>query len=288
MLIHLNGRLVPEGEAVVSVFDRGFLFGDGVFESMRAYHGRVFRPRQHLERLARSAALVGLEGPLEAGSLEAWIDALLQANRLEDARVRLTLTRGGGRPGDYVGGEGPPTLVISAAPFAGLDAAVVDSGVAVTVASRRAIPAECLDPAIKSTSRIVSVLARREASRRGAFETLLLDARGRLTEGTSSNLFVVAGKGLLTPAVSGGALPGVTRAAVLEVAAASGLTVSEADLPFAALDTADEIFLTNTSWQVLSVVQVDGRRVGTGRPGPVTLDLLARYRDLVRRECPGA
>lgn len=288
MLIHLNGRLVPEGEAVVSVFDRGFLFGDGVFESMRAYHGQVFRLRQHLDRLARSAATVGLEGLPAAASLETAVAELLEVNRLEDARLRLTLTRGAGRPGDYVGAEGPPTLVISAASFAGLAAAVVDAGVMVTVSSRRAIPAECLDPAIKSTSRIALVLARREASRHGAFETLLLDARGHLTEGTSSNLFVVAGTELLTPAAPGGALPGVTRAAVLEVAAAAGLAVREADLPSAILETADEMFLTNTSWQVLPVVQVDARRVGMGRPGPITRDLLARYRDLVRRECPGA
>lgn len=288
MLIHLNGRLVPEGEAVVSVFDRGFLFGDGVFESMRAYHGRVFRLPRHLDRLARSAAIIGMEGLPAAASLEAAVVELLRSNRLEDARLRLTLTRGAGRPGDYVGAEGPPTLVISAAPFAGLAAAVVDSGVAVTVAARRAIPAECLDPAIKTTSRIASVLARREASRKGAFETLLLDAGGHLTEGTSSNLFVVAGQDLLTPAAPGGALPGVTRAAVLEVAAEAGLALRETDLPSTLLETSDEIFLTNTSWQVLPVVQVDGRRVGSGRPGPVTLDLLARYRELVRRECPGA
>jgi len=288
VLINLNGRLVPEQEGVVSVFDRGFLFGDGVFESMRAYDGRVFRLPQHLNRLERSAALVGLEGGPAGARLATAIGELLSVNRLGDARLRLTLTRGEGRPGDYIGTVGPPTLVISASPFAGLDGALVDAGVPVTIASRRAVPADCVDPAIKSISRMASVLARREASESGAFETILVDATDRLTEGTSSNLFLVTGGGrLLTPAAPGGALPGVTRAAVLEVAAAAGLEIREADLPVGLLGAADEVFLTNTSWEVLPVARVDGRPVGHGRPGPVTRNLLARYRDLVRRECRG-
>jgi branched-subunit amino acid aminotransferase/4-amino-4-deoxychorismate lyase len=150
------------------------------------------------------------------------------------------------------------------------------------------MPAECLDPAVKSTSRIVSVLARREAQQRGAYEALLLDAGGGLTEGTASNIFVVENGVVRTPSADGGALPGVTRAAVIEAAGEAGLAVVEGPLPAQSLDHATEAFLTNTSWEVLSVIAVDGRPIGAGRPGPVARDLRARYRAMVRRECGGA
>jgi branched-chain amino acid aminotransferase len=283
--IHLNGRLVDEGEAVVSIFDRGFLFGDGVFESMRAYGARVFRLPRHLDRLARSADLVGIVDRPSAGDLSRAVAEVLEANALRDARIRLTLTRGPGRPGDYVGADGPSTVVISATPFAGIESRLFEEGVSIVLSSRQAIPAGAIDPAIKSISRIASVLARREAHQAAAFESVLLDARGSLTEGTASNIFLVRGDRLLTPASEGGALPGVTREAVLQVAVGAALEILEQDLPAALLREVDEIFLTNTSWEVLPVVRVDGDRVADGRPGPVALGLLARYRDLVRLEC---
>jgi branched-chain amino acid aminotransferase len=288
VFVLVNGRRVPESAAVIPVFDRGFLFGDAVFESMRAHAGTVFRLGQHLERLARSAALLGFEQVPDAASLAADVRDVLEANGLEDARVRLTLSRGMGRPGDYVGVEGSPTRVVSASRFSGLDPALYASGVRAAIAARRAVPPECLDPAVKTTSRIVSVLARREAQVRGAYEALFLDAAGHLTEGTASNLFLVASGTLRTPSSASGALPGVTRAAVLEAAAAAGLPIAEDAVPVSALETADELFLTNTSWEVLPVVEVDGRPIGAGVPGPVARDLLARYRALVRRECGGA
>jgi branched-subunit amino acid aminotransferase/4-amino-4-deoxychorismate lyase len=142
-----------------------------------------------------------------------------------------------------------------------------------------------LDAAIKTTSRLSAVLARREAARAGAFEAALLDAAGRLTEGTTSNIFLVKKGRLLTPAADGAALPGVTRAVVLEAAHAAGMPVEERPLPAALLGEADEIFLTNTSWEVLPVTRVDGRPAGGGKPGPLSARLLAGYRDQVRREC---
>jgi branched-chain amino acid aminotransferase len=288
VLVHLNGRLVDETAAVVSVFDRGFLFGDAVFESMRALDGRIFRLDRHLARLERSADLVGITGMPARADLARAVEELLEANRLRDARLRLTVSRGRGRPGDYVGSEGPLTQVISASPFSGPDLALFDTGVPIVVAPRRAVPAEVLDPAIKSTSRIVAVLARREARDCGAFEAIFLDAAGHLTEGTASNLFLVRDRRLLTPASPGGALPGVTRAAVIEVAGEAGLAVIEDRLPADLLPAADEIFLTNTSWEVLPVAAVDGRRVAGSCPGPITRDLLGRYRALVARECASA
>ncbi len=267
------------------MFDRGFLFGDAVFESMRAYGGRVFRLGRHLDRLADSARLIALTSLPPADRLSAAVTRLLEANQLRDARVRLTVTRGPGRPGDYGGVDGAPTCVISAAPFAGLEARHYTDGVALTVASRRAIPAEALDPSIKSTSRLASVLTRREALARSAFEAVLLDASDHLTEGTASNLFLVRDRMLSTPASASSALPGVTRAAVLEAAAEAGIPAAEARLPVRALSESAEVFLTNSSWEVLPVTRVDDRAVGDGRPGPVTAELLRRYRALVAREC---
>jgi branched-chain amino acid aminotransferase len=285
VLVLVNGRAVDESAATVRISDRGFLFGDAIFESMRACAGKVFRLERHLDRLERSAVLVEFAGLPARALLEAEVAEVLAANRLLEARLRLTITRGGGRAGDYVGVEGPPTRVLIATPYVGLDESVVEAGVRVCLASRRAVPPECLDPAVKTTSRIVPVLARREAQRRGAFEALLLDATGGVTEGTASNVFVIEDGVLRTPSAEGGALPGVTRAAVIEVAAEAGLAVVEAPLPPARFASASEVFLTNSSWEILPVVAVDERPIGPGRPGPVTRDLLTRYRALVRREC---
>lgn len=286
--IHLNGRLVAESEARVSVFDRGFLYGDGVFESMRAVEGRVFRQDRHLERLRRSASGIGLELPMPPGGFAAAIRDLLEANCLGDARIRVTVTRGAGRPGEYVEAEGPATVVISAAGFAGIDPALHQKGVAVAIPPRRQIPPESLDPAIKSISRLSSVLARREARDKGAFEAILLDGDGNLTEGTASNLFLVLGRRLATPPVPAEGLPGITREAVIELALPASIPVTEELLPARLLLSADEAFLTNTSWEVLPVVGVDGRPIGGGTPGPVARDLLGRYREVLRRECGAA
>lgn len=288
MLVHLNGRLIEETEATVSVFDRGFLFGDGVFESLRACAGGFFRLERHLDRLERSCALAGITGVPSRAVLSAELSQLLAANRLTEARVRLTVTRGAGRPGDYVAVLGPPTRVATASPFGGIAPEVRQAGVGVRLASGRAIPASALDPAIKTTSRLFAVLARREAAHHGAFEALLLDGAGRITEGTASNLFVVREGRLTTPPALGGALPGVTRHAVLEIASLSGIAADEAPITADDLRAADEIFLTNTSWEVLPVVQVDGGPAGGGRPGPLTSRLEDLYRDLMRRECGAA
>ncbi len=285
MWVHVNGRLVEEPQALLSVFDRGFLFGDGIFESMRSVGGVVFREGRHLERLARSAAGIDLVLPVPASDLSAATREVLDRNRLPDARIRITVTRGPGRPGDYVGAEGPPSVVIAATRFAGLDPALYRDGVRVAVARRRQIAPAALDPAIKSIARLTSVLARREAAQAGAFEAILLDEAGHLTEGTASNLFLVHGGRLRTPPVPAGGLPGITRAAVVELARQASIGCAEEALPAALLGTADEVFLTNTSWEVLPVIAINARPVGAGAPGPVTRRLRDGYRELVRLEC---
>ncbi len=285
MWVHLNGRLVPDDEARVSVFDRGFLYGDGIFESMRAVGGVVFRQERHLQRLRRSADAIDLDlSPVSSG-LRSAVGELLDANRLRDARIRITVSRGSGRPGEYVEASGPATVVISAVSFESLDPALYRVGVRVAIPGRRQVPPEVLDPAIKSTSRLGSVLARREARDRGALEAVLLDAAGHLTEGTVSNFFLVVEGRLLTSPTPAGGLPGITREAVIERARAAGIEVSEESLPAGLLGKAREAFLTNTSWEVVPVVQVDDRRIGDGIPGPITRALLDSYRELLRQEC---
>ena len=285
MYVHLNGRMVEEADARITVFDRGFLYGDGIFETMRAAAGSIFRFERHFERLRGSADRIGLALPVGAAGLLADCGTLLRANGLREARLRVTVTRGPGRPGDYVGAPGPATRVITAAPFVPLDPALAAAGVAVALVSRRQPAADVIDPSIKSTSRLHLVLARREATASGAFEAILLDAAGRLAEGTASNLFLVRAGRLLTPPAPGVGLPGVTREAVLELAQAAGIGVSEESLPAAVLFDAEEAFLTNTSWEVLPVTRADGRQVGNGRPGAVTVLLRERYRALVEKEC---
>jgi branched-chain amino acid aminotransferase len=285
VFVHLNGRIVDEAEALVPVTDRGFLYGDGIFETMRAAHGVIFRFARHARRLRASAERIGLERPVDEAALRAECDALLRVNGLRDARLRVTVTRGPGRPGDYVGAPGPATRVITAAPFAPVDPVLAEAGVAVVLASRRQPPADVIDPSVKSTSRLHLVLARREAAARGAFEAILLDGGGRLAEGTASNLFLVRRGALLTPPAPGTGLPGVTREAVFDLAREAGIGVSEEDLPVALLFEADEAFLTNTTWEVLPVTRADGRAIGGGRPGPVAALLRARYRALVEAEC---
>ncbi len=287
MWIHLNGRLVDEAEARIPVFDRGLLFGDGIFETMRSVAGRIFRLGRHLGRLERSARLIGLALPWQPARAGALLGELLEANGLKEARIRLTITRGPGRPGDYLAAEGPPTVIATAAPFTPLGTGLYESGVRVAIADRRAVPGSAIDASIKSISRLASVLARREARAKGAFEAILLDADGCLTEGTASNLFLVERGGLATPPVPAGGLPGITRETILELARSADLRAREEPLPAERLSAAEEAFLTNTSWEVLPVTRVDGRSIGEGRIGPVTLDLLARYRDLLRRECSG-
>lgn len=288
MQVLLNGRPVDEAAATIPIHDRGFLFGDALFESMRAYAGRVFRLDQHLLRLAQGAAIAGFDAMPPGDLLAREVGEVLALNQLREARVRLTVTRGPGRPGDYVGVDGPPNRIVQASAFAGPDPSHLRDGVRVSVAARRAVPAACLDPSIKTTSRMVSVLARREAAAAGAFEAILLDGRGEVTEGTASNVFLVERGGIVTPPVAGTALPGVTRAAIMEAAATAGLRATEEPVTRERLLGAEEIFLTNSSWEVMPVTSVDAALVGGGRPGPIARRLLEGYRALVRRACAGA
>jgi branched-chain amino acid aminotransferase len=283
--VWLNGELVPAADAKISVFDRGILLGDGVYETLRVHHRRIFRWSEHRSRLERSLSAAGIVLPYPTAALEEAIGACVGANHLPDARVRITMTRGEGDPGfDLMPGTLPNTI-IAASPWRPVPRERYDAGVAAITATIRQTGSDSLDPALKSISRIHLVLARMEATRLGAQEAILLGSDGMAREGTASNLFIVKDGRLVTPAVESGILEGVTRAIVLEQARRSGMAWAEGAISQADLQSAEEIFLTNTSWGALPVGLLDAKPVGLGKAGMVAREMGRRITELVEREC---
>lgn len=280
--IWLNGRLVLAAEARVSAFDHGLLYGHGVFETMRAYRGRVFRLRAHLERLTDSARVLEITLP-PRGELERAVSAVLEANRLNDARIRLTLTGGEGSARPVVPAPGPATLVVAASPLAPLDAAVWEHGYQLCVAKTRRHSGSPLTR-IKTTNYLENLLAHAEAVRQSADDAILLNERGDVTECCLSNLFIVRDKRVVTPSLDCGLLPGITRAAVLEVAAGCGISASEERVTLEQVAGANEVFVTNSIVEVLPVTALEGKRIGDGVPRSTTRRLANEYKQLVARE----
>lgn len=282
-LVYLNGKLLPSSQAWLSPFDHGFLYGYGLFETMRAYSGRVFRLAQHLDRLKRSVAFMGLTEKLAHYDLARAVSDTIQANHLSDARVRLTVSAG---PGEVVPDPdrcGEPTVFVIARPYTPLSHQVYERGFRACLSSLRR---DSLSPLsrLKSCSYLLSVLARREAELAGADEALLLNEKGELTEGSISNLFIVSGGMVLTPSLEGGILPGITRETVLELASSLGTKVLERRLVPGDLFQAEEAFLTNSLLEIMPLTMVDSKPVGSGHPGPLTRKLMSAYRQLVLAE----
>jgi branched-chain amino acid aminotransferase len=286
MWVYLNNRFVKDRDAKVSVFDRGFLYGDGVFETVRAYHGTLFRLEDHLRRLEQSARLIGLALPIKRAGLERIAYRALARNRLKQAILRITVSRGVG-PLQPERNRRRPTLVVTARPLPDYPPSLYRKGAAVILSSvRRNLP-EALDPRIKSANFLNNLLALREAQARGAVEAILLNHRGELTEGSVTNLFFIHRGVIHTPSIEVGILPGVTRQAVLELAKAMRLTTRTGFYKPDHLYHSRECFLTNTSLELLPVVRVNHRTVGTGRPGPLTRRLQEAFRKMVEEETYG-
>jgi branched-chain amino acid aminotransferase len=280
MKVYLDGKLVPKEQAVVSVFDHGFLYGDGVFEGIRVYEGNVFRLKEHIDRLYESARTIALEIPLSpAEMIQATVDTVA-ANEKKDAYIRLVVSRG---PGDL--GIDPAkcrraTVVIIVDSIALYPQELYDKGVSLVTSSVRRIPIESLDPRIKSLNYLNNILAKLEAKNAGCPEAVMLNHQGYVAECTADNLFMLKSGHLKTPDLMQGALGGITRAAVLELARKRGVATSETVLALHDLYNADECFLTGTGAEVVPVVAIDGRRIGSGKPGTTTLQLLADFREL--------
>jgi len=274
MWIFLNDKFVKEEEAVVSVFDHGFLYGDGVYETLRSYGNRVFMRDQHIARLFRSANAIGLTIPLP---MTAWPDLLHQAmhrngvgNAKQDAYIRITVSRGVGEIGLDPALCPTPTVVMMAKPLVSPAPRLYEEGVSLIVAKTRRNLPSALSPHIKATNFLNNILAKREAIAAGAFDSLLLNWQDHLTECTVSNLFFVTTGRLHTPAVECGILDGITREIVLRLARERHLPVEEGRFTVEQLRRADECFLTNTSMEIMPVTSIDRHTIGTGKPGPVT------------------
>lgn len=283
-VIYLDGELVPEEQARLSVFDHGILYGDGVFEGIRLYNGRVFRLDAHIDRLYRSAHAILLTMPLNKEQMEVALLRTVRANELRDGYVRLVVTRGVGDLGLDPKECKNPTVFIIADTIELYPEEKYREGLKVITCSTRRNISDALDPAIKSLNYLNNILAKIETNQAGADEGLLLNAEGYVAEATGDNVFMVNGKRLTTPPVSAGALDGITREVVMGLAREAGLDVEEGLFRLTAVYNADESFLTGTAAEVVPVREVDGRVIGSGKPGPVTGMLRERFAEYVRQE----
>ncbi len=280
MRVWINGKLVPARRATVSAFDRGFLYGDGVYETLRAYAGIPFHLMEHYARLRHSCAGLGIRCPFSLEGFRRALISTLRANRLKDAVLRLTVSRGAGPVRLNPAGFHHPTSVILPRPLpsrATRERARA-KGVSVAIVGVRRNSREALDPQIKSSNFLNNILALREALRAGADEALMLNHAGQLTEATTANVFIVRRGVLLTPALEAGLLEGVTRGLVLSLARRARVPVRESALLPRDLLAADEAFLTNTTQEITPLVRVrwadrGWRRIGAGRPGSMTTRL---------------
>jgi branched-chain amino acid aminotransferase len=282
--VSIDGALVGPEDAKISVFDRGFLYGDSVFEVYRTYSGRPFRQWEHLERLARSAERVFIELPVDLETLAREVGDALDASGLMDAYVRLIVTRGSGPLVLDPSTAESPTRVIIVAPVTAPDPSLYATGVKV-VTVRHARPTDLTAAAgAKASNYLANLLAQREARAKDAHEAIFVAPNGDLLEGATSNLFVVRDGLLATPSLDMGILGGITRAMVIEAAKRAGLVCVEGSIAQEALSDAAEAFITSSIREVMPVVRVDDDTIGTGLPGPITRRLHEEYRALIREE----
>ena len=281
-VVYINGQWLGKDQATVSVFDHGLLYGDGVFEGIRAYEGKIFRLREHLERLYDSAKAIWLTIPIDLDALAALHVEGVERAGLADCYIRTVVTRGVGDLGLDPRKCKDPTVFIIFDKIALWPEERYKEGLAVVTASTPTPHRESLSPRVKSLNYLPHILAKVEGIVANADEVLMLDAAGFVAEGSGSNLFIVRRNEVITPAPHSGILRGVTRDAVMELARASGRDVKETILNRFDVYTADEVFFTGTGAEIIHARVVDGRRIGDGGAGPVTTDLRARFRGLVR------
>ena len=284
MLIYLNGKLVPKEEAKVSVFDHGFLYGDGVFEGIRIYNGRIFKLKEHIERLYASAHAIDLKPPLTQEELLQATVETVRANNLGDGYIRIVISRGEGDLGLDPKKCPNPTVVIIADKIAIYPEEVYKKGMKIiTVSTRRNSP-QALNPNIKSLNYLNNILAKIEANRANVPEAIMLSIEGYVAEATGDNIFIVKNKTLITPPLHLGVLPGITRQTVIELAKERGIITEEKHFTLYDVYTADECFLTGTAAEIVPVVEVDGREINGGVPGEITLLLMKDFHEYVKKE----
>ena len=278
--VYINGKLYPKDEAKISVFDHGLLYGDGVFEGIRCYNGNIFKLSEHIDRLYDSAKAISMEIQLTRDELKDAVINTLKANNLKDSYIRLIVTRGVGKLGlnPFLCEESQVIIITDFIQLyskelyeKGLDAIIVP-----TIRNH----SDALNPNVKSLNYLNNILAKIECINAGATEGIMLNKDGYVAEGTGDNIFIVKDNGIVTPPTTAGILIGITRNVVIELANEAGMTVKEEQLTRDDLYNADECFLTGTAAEIIPVVNLDGRKIASGKPGKVTLSLLKKYQEL--------
>ena len=280
--VYINGELVDKENAKISVFDHGFLYGDGVFEGIRAYNGTVFKMKEHIDRLYNSAAAIELKVPMSKAEYAAAIEYTLKANGIRDGYVRAVVTRGIGTLGLNPRTCSGASVVIITDSITLYPRELYENGLTVITASTLRNHPNALDPRIKSLNYLNSILAKIEGLNAGVEEAIMLNIQGYVAECTGDNIFIVKNGALITPPPSAGVLEGITRRTVMDLAAARGIPVREDNFTRYDLFTADECFLTGTAAELIPVIRIDGRYVADGKPGRMTLQLLEDFRKLTR------
>lgn len=279
MKIYLNGKFVTKEKAVISIFDHGFLYGDAVFETLRAYKGKLFKPELHIQRLYRSADEIKLKLPNTKNGFLRILEKTLRVNKLQEALVRLTITRGAGKIGLLPSLCKSPAVLVLPTPFIPYLKTYRKNGVSIITSRYRKSTRAGLPSNVKSGNYLLAVLAKEEAHSRKAFDAVYLDERSSITEGTTSNIFIVTKNSvLMTPPLASPILQGVTRKTILEIAKKNGMRAQEKLIPLSLALTAKEAFLANTSMEIMPVTRWDGKKIGNGKPGALTQKLHALFK----------
>ncbi len=282
MKVYLNGKLVPEESAKISVFDHGLLYGDGVFEGIRSYDGLIFKLKEHIDRLYRSADAIKLEIPMTKKELIDAVIKTLKANKLKDAYIRLVITRGVGDLGLDPRKCRSPMIFIIADRIVLYPKEFYQKGLEIVIVSTRRNLPDALDPRIKTLNYLNNILAKIEAIEAGTEEAIMLTHAGFVAECTGDNLFIVKNGKLKTPPVEIGALDGITRNAVIDIVEELAIDFKEELLKKKDLYEADEVFLTGTAAEIVPVIKIDSRRIGGGKPGKVTLRLMEEFKKITK------
>jgi len=282
--VYVNGKFFPKEEAKISVFDHGFLYGDGVFEGIRAYDGRVFRLKEHIDRLYNGARGILLQIPMSKEEMIEVVLETLRKNNLRDAYIRLIVSRGEGDLGLDPNKCKKATVICIADKITLYPEKMYREGLEIITAATRRNPAEGVNPQMKSLNYLNNIMAKIEANLAGVPEALLLNTQDYVAECTGDNIFIVKDGELWTPPPYMGILVGITRNAIMEIAQKLGIKVQEKVFTRFEVFTADECFLSGTAAEAIPVVKVDGRPIGDGKPGPITLKLLAAFKELIKTE----
>jgi len=282
MKIYIDGNFLDEKSAKISVFDHGLLYGDGIFEGIRAYNGRVFKLKEHIDRLFYSAKAIMLEIPISHAQMTTDVVETCRKNKIRDGYIRLVVTRGIGSLGLNPKSCRKPSVIIIADKIQLYPAELYEKGLDIITVPTTRNHHNSVNPAIKSLNYLNNILAKIEANNAGCEEAIMLNSEGYVAECTGDNIFIVKDNHLFTPPLSAGALYGVTRRTVIDIALNAGIKVSEPNLTRYDLFNADECFVTGSAAELVPVRKIDGRIIGSGKPGPVTRDLVTRYRALTK------